>query len=126
MFPAFISSLSVFAGVLLDIQRHYEVTDSGIGLLQTGKRGAGVSSRSVERKTQAGARRAVLLGAPTPASGAQGGASCSTRDPGEFGFQGDGLRRPLIGGQELLLSARTQTNTNKLTHKVPLRESGRV
>uniref|UniRef100_A0A3Q1FYL7 SPNS lysolipid transporter 2, sphingosine-1-phosphate n=1 Tax=Acanthochromis polyacanthus TaxID=80966 RepID=A0A3Q1FYL7_9TELE len=24
------------AGVLLDIQRHYEVTDSGIGLLQTG------------------------------------------------------------------------------------------
>lgn len=27
----------LFAGVLLDIQRHYEVTDSGIGLLQTGK-----------------------------------------------------------------------------------------
>lgn len=37
MFPAFILSLSVFAGVLLDIQRHYGVTDSGIGLLQTGK-----------------------------------------------------------------------------------------
>lgn len=38
MFPAFIFSLSVLAGVLLDIQRHYGVTDSGIGLLQTGKR----------------------------------------------------------------------------------------
>lgn len=30
-------SLSVFAGVVQDIQRHYGVTDSGIGLLQTGE-----------------------------------------------------------------------------------------
>lgn len=26
----------VFAGVLLDIKRHYDVSDSGVGLLQTG------------------------------------------------------------------------------------------
>lgn len=44
MFPAFILSLSAFAGVLLDIQRHYDVKDSEIGLLQTGKRPVEVES----------------------------------------------------------------------------------
>lgn len=32
-----VSPLLVLTGVLLDIQQHYSVSDSGIGLLQTGK-----------------------------------------------------------------------------------------
>ncbi|TNM84574.1 hypothetical protein fugu_008752 [Takifugu bimaculatus] len=51
------------AGVVQDIQRHYGVTDSGIGLLQTGERASpphrGNSSGS-QRGRSSGGRRAVL------------------------------------------------------------------